>query len=40
METCFEVDKAFYDIDSADDLKQLWESELDPVRHYYVNLNE
>lgn len=32
METCFDVDKSFYDIDSADDLKQFWESELDPVR--------
>ncbi|XP_066150446.1 cyclic AMP response element-binding protein A isoform X1 [Euwallacea fornicatus] len=31
METCFEVDKSFYDIDSEEDLKQFWESELDPV---------
>lgn len=31
MDTCFEVDKSFYDIDSAEDLKQFWETELDPV---------
>lgn len=30
MET-FAVDKSFYDIDSADELKELWEADLDPV---------
>ncbi|XP_018565838.1 cyclic AMP response element-binding protein A [Anoplophora glabripennis] len=30
MET-FAVDKSFYDIDSADELKELWEADLDPA---------
>lgn len=30
MET-FAVDKSFYDIASADELKELWDSDLDPV---------
>lgn len=32
MET-FAVDKSFYDIDSADELKELWEADLDPAMH-------
>lgn len=32
MET-FAVDKSFYDIDSADELKELWEADLDPVSY-------
>lgn len=37
MET-FAVDKAFYDIGSADDLKELWDSELDPVSTFQLFL--
>lgn len=40
MDTCFEVDKSFYDIDSAEDLKQFWETELDPVSQSTFGLNE
>lgn len=35
MET-FAVDKCFYDI-GTNDLRELWESELDPVRHFFNN---
>lgn len=39
MET-FAVDKDFYDIDSADDdLKELWESDLDPTMHDVLRVN-
>lgn len=27
------MDKSFYDIDSADELKELWEADLDPVSY-------
>lgn len=38
MET-FAVDKAFYDIGSADDLKELWDdADLDPVSNHYFFL--
>lgn len=36
MET-FAVDKAFYDIGSADDLKELWDdADLDPVSTLFI----
>lgn len=35
MET-FAVDKAFYDIGSPDDLKEFWDSDLDPVRNKLI----
>lgn len=38
MET-FAVDKAFYDIGSADDLKELWDSELDPTMQDVLRVN-
>uniref|UniRef100_A0A1Y1JZ41 BZIP domain-containing protein n=1 Tax=Photinus pyralis TaxID=7054 RepID=A0A1Y1JZ41_PHOPY len=38
MET-FAVDKDFYDIDSADDLKELWDSELDPTMQDVLKVN-
>ncbi|XP_060523568.1 cyclic AMP response element-binding protein A isoform X2 [Cylas formicarius] len=39
METCFEVDKSLYDIGSADELKELWESDLDPNMNDVLRLH-
>ncbi|KAF2883092.1 hypothetical protein ILUMI_23084 [Ignelater luminosus] len=38
MET-FAVDKAFYDIGSPEDLKELWDSDLDPTMHDVLKVN-
>ncbi|XP_076252256.1 cyclic AMP response element-binding protein A-like isoform X2 [Rhynchophorus ferrugineus] len=39
METCFGVDKSFYDIGSSDELKELWESDLDPEMRDVLRLH-